>query len=398
MSETVWETVNQPPDAGLKDEQLLKLIGQRPLMRAASELLSLLIPLREMKEHPRREDLLYRLGPKVEEFHRAGLEAGVRERFVDYCRYAICAALDEAIMSTVWGQQCGWAGDQLQGRFYQGAMGGSQFFQVLADLEKGLPESLPAIEIFYYCIAYGFRGQYGVSREGMEELELERMRLYDLLTRHLGLHDDEPLSAHVDPLPVPGRRIREYIPTWVAAAAAGAVLVVSFAMLRWWLSAAAAPQLDVLQGIQDSEDLQALTEPRVVQRAAVSDPLAAMGELDGDRIRVDLAGVNFASGRADLKPEALTQIDRIATPLIRQPQRRVLIKGHTDSLGNDATNLALSRDRAEAVGRRLVAQGVDRAQLEIVGVGSAEPRASNESARGRARNRRVELFIDRLPE
>jgi OmpA-OmpF porin, OOP family len=74
-------------------------------------------------------------------------------------------------------------------------------------------------------------------------------------------------------------------------------------------------------------------------------------------------------------------------------ERTVVVEGHTDSQGQDAANQQLSQARAQAVVAFLTQSGVSATRLSAVGRGEAEPVASNESAEGRANNRRVELTI-----
>jgi outer membrane protein OmpA-like peptidoglycan-associated protein len=81
------------------------------------------------------------------------------------------------------------------------------------------------------------------------------------------------------------------------------------------------------------------------------------------------------------------------TFLQKYPERRVLIEGHTDSVGSDAYNLDLSQRRADAVRDFLLQNGVNAAQISTRGYGKASPVASNATAEGRQQNRRVELII-----
>ncbi len=76
------------------------------------------------------------------------------------------------------------------------------------------------------------------------------------------------------------------------------------------------------------------------------------------------------------------------------PESRVRVEGHTDSHGTDAANLKLSSERAQAVRQYLVANmGMDISRIEAVGYGESRPVATNETAEGRARNRRIDVVI-----
>ncbi len=106
-----------------------------------------------------------------------------------------------------------------------------------------------------------------------------------------------------------------------------------------------------------------------------------------------LAGNAFGSGSANLTAQAQASLRALAGQL-RGGSSRVAIEGHTDSQGADAANLALSRQRAEAVRRVLEDAGLPAARLSAAGKGEVAPVADNASAEGRARNRRVEIIVN----
>ncbi|MCX7033387.1 MAG: OmpA family protein [Arenimonas sp.] len=106
-----------------------------------------------------------------------------------------------------------------------------------------------------------------------------------------------------------------------------------------------------------------------------------------------LAGNAFGSGSANLTAQAQASLRALAVTL-RGGSAGVAIEGHTDSQGADAANLALSRQRAEAVRRVLEDAGLPGARLKAVGKGETAPVADNASADGRARNRRVEIIVN----
>lgn len=101
--------------------------------------------------------------------------------------------------------------------------------------------------------------------------------------------------------------------------------------------------------------------------------------------------VSFDTGRADIRPELRPVLDQFAQGLDSSMHVRVV--GHTDSTGSDAVNDPLSVARARSVQEYLSARGVSAQRVEISGVGSRQPIADNGSAEGRARNRRVEIFL-----
>ena len=103
--------------------------------------------------------------------------------------------------------------------------------------------------------------------------------------------------------------------------------------------------------------------------------------------------VNFEFARATLLPVSERTLDALVAVLLRYPDLRIEVGGHTDNVGSDATNDRLSQRRAESVVDYLAAQGVGRDRLSAVGFGERRPVAANDSDTGRALNRRVEFVV-----
>jgi OmpA-OmpF porin, OOP family len=102
--------------------------------------------------------------------------------------------------------------------------------------------------------------------------------------------------------------------------------------------------------------------------------------------------VLFDFDSAELRPESITELERVVTFMNDVPFATSLIEGHTDSVGSDAYNLKLSDRRAKAVYDYLTSRGVDPARLSSIGHGEAKPIADNATAEGRQLNRRVMLI------
>jgi len=104
-----------------------------------------------------------------------------------------------------------------------------------------------------------------------------------------------------------------------------------------------------------------------------------------------LEGVKFDFNSSQLDPSGRSILDRIAAALNQYPDVNIEVAGYTDSVGNDAYNLRLSQQRAEAVRDFLIGKGVAASRLSAKGYGEADPIASNDTEEGRERNRRVVL-------
>ncbi|MBP2669237.1 MAG: hypothetical protein H6Q80_1439 [Deltaproteobacteria bacterium] len=110
-------------------------------------------------------------------------------------------------------------------------------------------------------------------------------------------------------------------------------------------------------------------------------------------IVLTIGDVLFATGKADLSPDAYKSVARLAEFLKKYPNRNVLIEGHTDSVGKDDYNLALSQKRADSVKAQLVGDGIEAGRITTVGYGKKYPVASNDTKAGKAQNRRVDVII-----
>lgn len=113
-----------------------------------------------------------------------------------------------------------------------------------------------------------------------------------------------------------------------------------------------------------------------------------------NRLQVVIPGdIAFDSGQAAIRPNFRSALDNFAQSLQQNPSSTVTIIGHTDSTGSPAMNEPLSLQRADATRDYLASRGVASNRFSIDGRGSREPIASNDTEAGRARNRRVEIFL-----
>jgi len=109
--------------------------------------------------------------------------------------------------------------------------------------------------------------------------------------------------------------------------------------------------------------------------------------------RLILRGVNFDFNKADIRPDARPVLDEAIRTLKEAGDVRVSVEGHTDSVGSNSYNEGLSVRRAKSVAAYLARGGISADRLEISGYGETRPVASNDTADGRAQNRRVELNV-----
>src|SRR5262245_24370962 len=103
--------------------------------------------------------------------------------------------------------------------------------------------------------------------------------------------------------------------------------------------------------------------------------------------------VLFATGKADVAAGGLRSLDKLAEFLKKNPNRNLLIEGHTDNTGAEDFNVKLSQQRANAVRDQLVARGIAAERITTKGYGPKYPAVDNDSAAGRQQNRRVEVLV-----
>lgn len=106
-----------------------------------------------------------------------------------------------------------------------------------------------------------------------------------------------------------------------------------------------------------------------------------------------LHGVQFQTGKAVIKTSSYGILNEVADIMVQNPDYHLLINGHTDSQGSEASNLTLSQKRADAVKNYLGRKGVSADRITANGFGETQPIADNETAEGRALNRRVEFLV-----
>ncbi len=117
-----------------------------------------------------------------------------------------------------------------------------------------------------------------------------------------------------------------------------------------------------------------------------------------NQLKLDIpSDISFDTGRSDIQSNFAQVLDRFAGSLRDNPNTDVRIVGHTDNTGTDAINNPLSVDRATSTRNYLTSRGVSGARIKVEGQGSYQPIATNDTAEGRSRNRRVEILVGERP-
>src|SRR5688572_27124485 len=226
--------------------------GLDPLVAAAAPVLALAGRLRHAAEGPDPATLRQQLVAEVRSFEERAKAAGVAVDQVAAARYALCATIDEAVLSTPWGARGEWGTQPLLSIFHRETWGGEKFFQLL-DRTRADPRTYAGLlELLYTCVSLGFTGKYALDPQG----PMQRDRLQHELFEQLRTLRGSP-AAGLSPRwqGVRDRRnpLLRYVPLWVVAAAAVAVLAGSYLYFRIQLGRSAEPALTALSqvGMQD---------------------------------------------------------------------------------------------------------------------------------------------------
>lgn len=163
----------------------------------------------------------------------------------------------------------------------------------------------------------------------------------------------------------------------------------------------AAKALEAKQAQEQAElvqqQLAAEQAKLAAEQAKIQQLQDQLSELQGQQTErglvLTLGDVLFGTGKAQLAAAAMRNIDTVASFLNKNPERNVLVEGHTDDRGKESYNLDLSQRRAESVRYALIDRGVDSRRILARGLGENQPIADNSTATGRQQNRRVEITI-----
>ena len=374
--------------------------GRNPLVQAAVPLLVLAGRLRGQIANADVESVRRQCVQEVRAFEDRLREGNVPSEDALAARYALCTAIDEAVLNTPWGAQSGWASQSLLVTFHREAQGGEKFFQILDRLLTEPQRYLGLLELYYVCLAVGFEGRYRLDQGGAQRLADIRRDLYQRIERIRGSVEPE-LSPHWKGVEDRRNAVMRVVPLWVVAAACAAVLVVTYIWFNSRLNTRAAP-INAMLGNVGLERFQA--PPQVGAPASglaqflapqISRGVVAVQE-QGDRtlITVTVPGL-FASGSARVDTRYGALVHEIGAALNKVPGR-IIVTGHTDDQPVRSfqfqDNYELSRARAQSVAQLLKQDVQDAGRIDSAGKGDSDPLYKPaDLPENRARNRRVEI-------
>ena len=236
--------------AGSSSDYFSTHSGLNPLVNTASTLIAVFEKTRQALSHPDVGGLHQRLVREVKIFETKAKETSIKPEIILSARYAICVALDEAVLNTPWGADSAWPQRTLLSVFHNETSGGEKFFLILDRMKQQPGENLYILELMYIFLSLGFEGKYRVIQRGRDKVEQIRDDLYSIIRRQRGEYE-RSLSPRWQGLGRTRKSLRQYIPLWVVASIVASVLFFSYSGFRIWLYDSSSPVAEQLDEIVD---------------------------------------------------------------------------------------------------------------------------------------------------
>ena len=400
--------------------------NRNPIMRAAGPMLLLLGRLRIALMRASFAELMEHVADSVTNFELEVRQAGIADAQATMAKYVLCATADDIVQNIPAEDRHVWAQYSMLSRFFGERVGGVRFFEILDRTIADPTHNVELLELQHACLALGFQGRYRTVDNGEAALHDLQRRTYEVL-KSVRPPTSEDLSPRWRGLDLRSRAGRIRIPVWVVAAVVIAGVAALYLTYLALLGRSAEAATDAMTSLHPPAKLALhrvapapppppppkveppppkpnapLTQLQRI-RLALADQIAS-GDASADEVGTHIImrlGANFlfASGKAEVRPEFKPLADSIARTLEKEAGPILLI-GHTDdvkltSSNRFRSNFELSKERARQVGLALQAGLSQADRIRIDGRGEQEPIAENTTPEGRAKNRRVEIWIDR---
>jgi type VI secretion system protein ImpK len=392
--------------------------GMPPLVAAAFPLLNLVRQLRDAPNEPDLEMLRRRVIEAIKLFERMTLSVAVAAESARAAHYALCATIDDVLLSTRWGIYTVWSRQGMVSTFHMDVTGGERFFDLLEHLHRDPGTHRDALLLMYYCLSLGFEGRMRINPQGALELARVREGLYRTLRATQGEFERE-LAPHWRGIDARHQPLSVSMVLSTIAATTVLALTLLFFGLNGMLSARSDVTLQQLADLppKGAASLKMAaptapppTAPPPIAPPPVAPPAPKLQTFLDDEIRTGLVTVSqvrqgtlvrirnrglFATGSASVQDRFVPLIDKIGAE-IGQEGARVLVVGHTDNVPINTfafrSNWQLSQERARQVAR-ILGRHVSPALIQAEGRGETEPADTNDTPEGREANRRTELIV-----
>jgi type VI secretion system protein ImpK len=379
-----------------------------PLLRAASPLLLLLGRLRSQLSSAPPAQLLGQVTETIEAFEHEVRAAGASAEQTRTAKYVLCAAADDIVQNIPGEDRHVWTQYSMLSKFFGERIGGVRFFEELDRAKADPSVNYDLLELMHACLALGFQGIHRTSAGGAANLQMIQRNLFETLRRVK--QPDPELSPRWRGQAVASQVARFKVPVWSVAALAGVAVLGLYFVFRFLLSGNAEAAATAMLSVHPKGELGIVRKvfsappppvppPPVPPKVcgAVQPPIVC--QVTPNVIIVRLVDITlFEPGQAAVRDEFKPLIERIAS-VLETEGGAVKVLGHTDNVpirtARFASNLQLSQARAKAVGDLLQTKLSKPDRITVEGKGADAPIADNASREGRAKNRRVEIVIQR---
>lgn len=398
-----------------------------PLVNAFSSLLEFAPELEDAVSPGDPEALRARLHDELTAARDLGVASGVPMARADGAAWAVAALLDDLALNTPWGGASAWPRQPLVVALSGDVDAGAQFFVRLDELERNPNRDPQLLELYYFCLALGFRGKYRVpGRAGDRSLQAVRASAARFLRG--GEAEAAALSPNWQGVVAEDAPRRFALPIWVLAVAALVLAAAIYALLSIRLADQADRLTGLVRALPPPERAEIYRPARGETKVAVptvspagtvdfallplfqaAAPRGLLPALTG-RETVSVATLvlqwadpeMFQSARPTLTDGFEPLIDAIGQVIAANLDvtGKVTVVGHTDSVPLQtnnplSSNQRLSEARAQTIAKLLIAQGVPPDRISAEGRAATQPVAPNDTKQGRALNRRVEILIEK---
>ena len=213
----------------------LKTPEKRRLVELASPCFTLILQLRTAREFGDAAMLRQRLKDLFNRFERNAKDAGSDNDLIRHAKFALVAFTDESILSSNWSGKTSWLANPIAMELFHTFNAGEEFFKNLDELRQRAHLNFEALEVYYLCLALGFKGKYGPLPQGPEKLRMLVEDLHHVLRREINKPADSPLSPHGKPRDLIKHAIKERVPAWVVGAGAAALGLLIYAVVSYFI-------------------------------------------------------------------------------------------------------------------------------------------------------------------
>lgn len=380
--------------------------SQNVLLAKASPLLRMICTVGDMPEIGSLKALSSTVAKGIRELDQAfeKIQSPQAERLS--VRYVLCTFMDERAANTPWGGSGQWANHSLLLLFFSETWGGEKVFALIQKLMQSPAENRELLELMAVVLSLGFKGKYKVETGG----EVALVQLRNSLFQMVQPHSLNPL-AQLHPefwksrAPTARKRFLQ-IPLWLPISVLSTLGTLVFLGLYFNMNTQSdqafaeitslsfpAPEFPQVSAAP-VEPVSGLELPIQLEQEIIAG-LLTLKQL-GNKSTVILVGDGlFDSGSAELSAKATPLVDKVARELALHPGQ-ITVTGYTDNQPIRSirypSNWQLSAERAEYVGQRIAAF-LPNTAIATEGAGAANPIAPNNTAQGRALNRRVEITL-----